>query len=190
MIDTLLAHREAARALEAPRKYGLNGRFGLLTLHRPSNVDDACGLEELLGAVAVVAREVPLVFPVHPRTRKAIDASPVARALVGEQRLHLLDPLGYLEFVGLMERAAVVLTDSGGVQEETTILGVPCLTLRESTERPVTVSNGTNIVAGTNPAGIVAAWESMKDRPPCSGRRPLWDGHAAERIVSVLDAIL
>ncbi len=190
MIDTLLAHREAARALEAPRKYGLDGRFGLLTLHRPSNVDDACGLEELLGAIAVVAREVPLVFPVHPRTRKAIDASPVAQALVGERRLHLLDPLGYLEFVGLMERAAVVLTDSGGVQEETTILGVPCLTLRNSTERPVTVSNGTNTVAGTNPAGIVAAWESMKDRPPVQRTPPLWDGHAAERIVSVLDAIL
>lgn len=190
MIDTLIAHRAAARALDAPRKHKLDERFGLLTLHRPSNVDDPDTLERLLSAIAEIARDVPLVFPVHPRTRRAIEASAVARSLVAERRLTLLEPLGYLEFVGLMEQAAVVLTDSGGVQEETTILGVPCLTLRDNTERPVTVSNGTNVIAGTAPDRIVAAWQAMRGSAPAHRTPPLWDGHAAERIVAVLDAVL
>lgn len=190
MIDTLIAHRAAARALDAPGKYKLHERFGLLTLHRPSNVDDPDTLERLLSAVAEVARDVPLVFPVHPRTRRAIEASAVARSLVGERRLTLLEPLGYLEFVGLMEQAAVVLTDSGGVQEETTILGVPCLTLRDNTERPITVSNGTNVIAGTAPEGIVAAWQKVRGSTSAHRTPPLWDGHAAERIAGVLESVL
>jgi UDP-N-acetylglucosamine 2-epimerase (non-hydrolysing) len=190
MIDTLLAHRDRARALEAPRKHGLNGHYGLMTLHRPANVDRSGAFEMLLGAIEVIAREVPLVFPVHPRTRPALLQSPIARRLTDEGRLKLLEPLGYLEFIGLMQESAVVLTDSGGIQEETTILGVPCLTLRNNTERPVTVTDGTNIVAGTAPEGILEAWTTLKERPPTLRVPPLWDGRAAERIADILDRAL
>jgi UDP-N-acetylglucosamine 2-epimerase (non-hydrolysing) len=189
MIDTLLAHRERARGLGARQKHGIDGRYGLMTLHRPANVDDSGAFEGLFSAIQVIAEDLPLVFPVHPRTRPALLASETARALVGSGRLKLLDPLGYLEFVGLMEESAVVLTDSGGVQEETTILGVPCLTLRNNTERPSTVSHGSNILAGTTPEGILEAWRTVRDAVE-PRRPPLWDGHAAERIVQVLDRVL
>jgi len=190
MIDTLLAHREKARTLDTKRKFGLNGAFGLMTMHRPANVDDSIAFEGLLSAIEVIAQDVPLVFPVHPRTRPAILKSPTARRLVEGRRLMMLDPLGYLDFIGLMQESAVVLTDSGGIQEETTILGVPCLTLRNNTERPVTVTNGTNTVAGTAPAGILQAWKMLRETPPAQRSPPLWDGRAAERIVTVLDANL
>jgi len=187
MIDTLLAHRDRARALEAPRRHGLEGRYGLMTLHRPANVDDCGVFEKMMGAIAAIARDVPLVFPVHPRTRPAIMRSEAARRLVEGGRVRLLDPLGYLEFVGLMEASVVVLTDSGGIQEETTILGVPCLTLRDNTERPVTLTEGTNRLAGTRPESILAAWASLNGTPPQPRVPPLWDGRAAQRIVEVLD---
>jgi UDP-N-acetylglucosamine 2-epimerase (non-hydrolysing) len=190
MIDTLLAHREKARALKAPEAYGLEAPYGLMTLHRPSNVDDSGSFERLMGAIAVIARDLPLVFPVHPRTRPAIMISPAARDLVERGRLILLDPIGYLPFIGLMEASAVVLTDSGGIQEETTILGVPCLTLRNNTERPVTISDGTNRLAGTAPDTILAAWASVNGRAIAGRVPPLWDGRAAERIAGVLDAAL
>jgi UDP-N-acetylglucosamine 2-epimerase (non-hydrolysing) len=189
MIDTLLAHRERARALNVPAKLGLQpGAYGLMTLHRPSNVDDTTVFEGLITAISTISEDVPLVFPVHPRTRPIVTRSVEANRLVEAGRLRLIDPLGYLEFLGLMEQSRVVLTDSGGVQEETTILGVPCLTLRENTERPVTITHGTNQLVGTNPAKIVAAWRASKTRPPTSVTPPLWDGRAAERIVDVLKA--
>jgi UDP-N-acetylglucosamine 2-epimerase (non-hydrolysing) len=190
MIDTLLTHRERARAADVPRKHALNGHYGLMTLHRPSNVDRTDALEGLLAAIDVIARDVPLLFPVHPRTRRTLMASPVARKLSAEGRLTLLEPLGYLDFIGLMQESAVVLTDSGGIQEETTILGVPCLTLRNNTERPVTVTDGTNILAGTAPDSILDAWRRLRERPAVRRIPPLWDGHAAERIAAVLDAAL
>ena len=186
MIDTLLAHRQTARALDAPRKHGLNGSYGLMTLHRPANVDDTSTFEKMMGAIAVIARDLPLVFPVHPRTRPTLLKSAAARTLVEEGRLTLLDPLGYLEFIGLMESSRLVLTDSGGIQEETTILGVPCLTLRNNTERPVTITHGTNRLAGTEPESILSAWASLNGTPTGSRVPPLWDGRAAERIVEVL----
>jgi UDP-N-acetylglucosamine 2-epimerase (non-hydrolysing) len=189
MIDTLLAHRERARATGAPAALGVRaGQYGLLTLHRPSNVDDAATFARLMAALAEVARECPLLFPVHPRARPAIEASAVARNLVDSGRLRLLDPLGYLEFLALMESARVVFTDSGGVQEETTILGVPCLTLRENTERPVTVTDGTNRIVGTDPARILEAWRDVQAAGSSAASRvpPLWDGRAAERIAAVL----
>lgn len=197
MIDTLMAHRERALAMNTPAKLGLNGRFGLLTLHRPANVDDKDAFAGLLSALEVIAADLPLVFPVHPRTRAALLASTAASRLVADGRLRLLDPLGYLEFLGLMQGSSVVLTDSGGIQEETTILGVPCLTLRNNTERPITVTSGTNVIAGTTPETILKAWRELKsargdERTPegrTPGRRtpPLWDGKAAARIVEVLD---
>jgi UDP-N-acetylglucosamine 2-epimerase (non-hydrolysing) len=190
MIDTLLAHRAKASATGIVERLGVNGRYALLTLHRPTNVDDERAFEEVLSALEVIAGEVPLVFPVHPRTRPAIMRSATAQRLVQAQRLRLLDPLGYLEFVGLMEKSAVVLTDSGGIQEETTILGVPCLTLRKNTERPVTITHGTNVLAGTTREEILEGWRQLREKPPAAAPPPLWDGCAAERIVDVLEASL
>jgi UDP-N-acetylglucosamine 2-epimerase (non-hydrolysing) len=189
MIDTLLRHRSRARTLGIAAQLGLEGHFALLTLHRPSNVDDPAVFERLMTGVAEVARDLPVVFAVHPRTRQVLGRSAVATRLVAAGRLRLLDPLGYLEFLGLMDASALVLTDSGGIQEETTILGVPCLTLREQTERPVTVTHGTNCIVGTDPDRIVEGWRAARNRPRGGCTPPLWDGHAAERIVDVLETL-
>jgi UDP-N-acetylglucosamine 2-epimerase (non-hydrolysing) len=187
MIDTLLAHRDRARATAAHVSLGLEpSAYGLLTLHRPSNVDDAAAFERLMGALDLISRDVPIVFPVHPRTRPVVARSATASAMESAGRLRLVDPLGYLDFIGLMERARVVLTDSGGVQEETTILGVPCLTLRENTERPVTITHGTNQLVGTNPQKIAEAWARVKAPTTPPPGPPLWDGQAAERIADIL----
>ena len=191
MIDTLLAHRERAGKLGTPAKFGVkSGEYGLLTLHRPSNVDHPETFERLMSAIGRIADDVPLLFPVHPRTRPTLEASPATAALVARKRLHLLDPLGYHEFIGLMAESAVVLTDSGGAQEETTAMGVPCLTLRDTTERPVTVTHGTNRVVGSNPDRILAGWREVSGmRAPHVGP-PLWDGRAAVRIADALAAEL
>ena len=190
MIDTLLAHRERALASFDRAQLGVPaGDYALITLHRPSNVDHAESFERVMTGLQYVARDLPLVFPVHPRTRPAIARSATARALLEAHRLTLLDPLGYVEFMGAMASATVVLTDSGGVQEETTVLGVPCLTLRENTERPVTITHGTNQLVGSDPARIASAWDAVKAHPP-TGRMPeLWDGRAAERIAAVLRSL-
>lgn len=187
MIDTLLAHREAALALDVPGQLGLEPRrYGVLTLHRPSNVDDLSSLERLFGAIGAIAADLPLAFPVHPRTRPALSRSAAVHRLVEDGRVRLLDPLGYLEFLGLMAASRVVITNPGGIQEETTVLGVPCLTLRNSTERPVTVTEGTNRLVGTEPASILTGWHEVR-----GGSRPArvprhWDGRAARRIVEIV----
>ena len=181
MIDTLLANVDRARQRAVPARFGLTaGSYGVVTLHRPSNVDDPQSLERLLGALSRVASSVPLIFPVHPRTRDRL------RARLVPPGVQLVEPLGYLDFIGLQATAALVLTDSGGIQEETTVLGIPCLTLRESTERPITVTEGTNRVIGTDPDLIAeAALEALRDPPPA--RCPaLWDGHAGERVADAL----
>lgn len=191
MIDTLLAHRARAAALNIPASLDVEpGGYGVLTVHRPSNVDDPMAFDRVLQGVAEVARDVPILFPVHPRTRPRIANSPLAARLEQSGRLRLMDPLGYLEFVGLMESSRVVLTDSGGIQEETTILVVPCLTLRENTERPITVSNGTNIVVGTDPAKIAEGWRQVKSGCVQHGIPPLWDGRASARIAKILARFL
>ena len=185
MIDTLLTNVARARARAVPARFGLTaGSFGLVTLHRPSNVDDPRALERLLGALARVAASVPLIFPVHPRTKERLGDLSIPHGL------QLVEPLGYLDFIGLQADAAVVLTDSGGIQEETTALGVPCLTLRESTERPITVTEGTNRVVGTDPDAIAeAALDVLSDPPPA--RCPaLWDGHAGERVADSLVEVM
>ena len=187
MIDTLLAHLDRARRLAAPEHHGVRrGEYVLLTLHRPTNVDDPEGFERLMEAVAEIARDATVLFPVHPRTRPSVLQSAHAAALVAASRLRLLEPLGYHEFIGLMDESMAILTDSGGAQEESTALGVPCLTLRQNTERPVTVTDGTNRVVGSDPASIVAAWREIGTAARRDTRPPLWDGCAARRIVDVL----
>ena len=156
----------------------------MLTLHRPSNVDSPLQLKRLFEVLGRLNKDLPVVFPVHPRTANAIEKN------LGGQRpdLHLTEPLGYLDFLRLLMDAQMVLTDSGGIQEETTALGVPCLTLRDSTERPVTVTEGTNRIVGTDPSAIEAAIAELRSGPRPKGRRPeLWDGHAAPRIVDILE---
>jgi UDP-N-acetylglucosamine 2-epimerase (non-hydrolysing) len=157
--------------------------YGVVTLHRPSNVDDAESLHRVGRALRTISEELPLVFPVHPRTRGSLEKYAVELG----PRVTLIGPQPYMPFLHLWKDAAVVLTDSGGLQEETTALGVPCVTIRENTERPVTVEEGTNVLAGTEPQSVIAAARSaIAGRSP-KGRRPaLWDGRAAERIVGIL----
>lgn len=201
MIDTLvqlLPRTDDAKILSALDLYAASGGSGngsskqprpyaLATLHRPQNVDDSCSLSEIIRALESVARHVPVLFPVHPRTRKRIEENNLS---VHPERTVMLEPLGYLDFLTLMRFACLVITDSGGIQEETTFLGVPCLTVRPNTERPVTIELGTNRLVEGESSAILRAGEEILS----AGRRtqasvpPLWDGCAAERIVADLEA--
>lgn len=188
MIDALLQFQPSARKSNIGNELGLlDGDgflpFAVLTLHRPSNVDSAETLEKLLSAIDAVAEELPVIFPVHPRTRDRLKGVRTKH----HRRLRLIPPVGYLDFLCLLERSRLVLTDSGGIQEETTALGVPCLTLRENTERPITVTEGTNQLVGQDPTRIVAATRGILAGKSKRGHVPkLWDGRAAERIVAIL----
>jgi UDP-N-acetylglucosamine 2-epimerase (non-hydrolysing) len=186
MIDTLFRYREQARASDVLARLRLPVRaYAVLTLHRPSNVDDEGTLGMLLGAIARIQSEVPVVFPVHPRTRRRLEA--LTAVLPPMSGLRLVDPLPYLDFLELMASAQCVLTDSGGIQEETTALGIPCLTLRHNTERPITVTRGTNRVVGTEPDAIYESWREVAEGKWPAGELPeLWDGKAAGRVVRVL----
>jgi UDP-N-acetylglucosamine 2-epimerase (non-hydrolysing) len=188
MIDTLLRFRDAARERRAADRFGVAGRdYVVLTLHRPNNVDELDQFARVLDAVIVVGRCAPVIFPVHPRTRSRLRGTELERRLASEPGIVLTDPLGYLDFISLVDGSTLVLTDSGGIQEETTVLGVPCLTLRESTERPVTVSAGTNTVVGTDPDLIVESALAVLEGEKPDPRLPeLWDGRAGERIVTAL----
>ena len=190
MIDTLEAFRDKARKRDTLSKLGLTpGGYVLATLHRPSNVDDPVQLASLCEVIMALADERPVVFPVHTRTKMRLEAADDGSRLLGSPNVRVTGPLGYLDFVSLMAQARLVLTDSGGVQEETTVLGVPCLTVRTTTERPVTVSEGTNrLVDPYDPGAVLAAALSAVREPPSATtgapKRPeLWDGHAANRIV-------
>jgi UDP-N-acetylglucosamine 2-epimerase (non-hydrolysing) len=188
MVDTLVRELPAARALRMPASRGLEaGRFALVTLHRPSNVDGVERLTQLTAFLERVASQIPTVFPAHPRTRASLERFGLMHRVGACARLELLDPLGYRENLGLMADASLVVTDSGGIQEETTFLGVPCLTLRPSTERPVTVTEGTNTVVGQD---LGRAEELVSDvlsgRYKKGGTVRGWDGRAAERVVDVL----
>ena len=182
--DTLREAGLDAALLDHPRGYGV------VTLHRPSNVDEAATLHPLLEILAETSLLLPLVFAMHPRTRNNIQRFGL-QSVLDPRRVAVLPPQGYLEMVGLMKGARLVLTDSGGLQEETTALGVPCLTARENTERPVTVDEGTNTLAGTDPQAILGAARAALSQGGKQGRVPhLWDGKAAERIVAVLEGML
>jgi len=191
MIDTLLQHRERARQSTVLEDFSLDeGGYAVLTLHRPSNVDDPEVLGKLLDALDVVQSDMPVLFPVHPRTRAKLEDFGLAARVAAMKELRLIEPLGYLDFLRLMSSARIVLTDSGGIQEETTILQVPCLTLRDNTERPVTVELGTNRIVGQDPAKILAVYRELMTHKTSGQPPPLWDGHASERIVEILLAAL
>jgi UDP-N-acetylglucosamine 2-epimerase (non-hydrolysing) len=188
MVDTLLRLRAAAEARRMPSQLGVaGGDYAFVTLHRPSNVDDRDTLAELLGALEDLGSRMPVLFAVHPRTRRRIGEFGLTPP---NGPVQLLDPLGYLETVGLVDRAALVLTDSGGLQEETTVLGVPCLTARPSTERPVTVTEGTNRLVASRRKDIGAAVADVMARRAGGAFRPTrpegWDGHAGERVIAAL----
>jgi len=187
MIDALKQFLPIAQKSKIADELGLasvkDQPYALLTLHRPSNVDSAETLGALLAAITEIASEIPVIFPVHPRTQDRLRAAG-SNSL---NRIRFVPPLGYLDFLCLMSRARLVLTDSGGIQEETTALGVPCLTLRENTERPVTVTEGTNELVGQDPAKIVQAARAILNGQTKKGRVPrYWDGHASERIIEIL----
>jgi UDP-N-acetylglucosamine 2-epimerase (non-hydrolysing) len=184
MIDTLMRFRDKAAASQILDRLALVPRcYAVVTLHRPSNVDDPRKLGSLLSMLSEIGARVPVVFPVHPRTRQRIPADAPL-----DSRVILTPPLSYLDFLRLMSDARLVLTDSGGIQEETTILGVPCLTMRENTERPVTIEHGTNKLVGTDPARIHSIAMNALETEPEPGRIPeLWDGNAAGRILDILE---
>jgi UDP-N-acetylglucosamine 2-epimerase (non-hydrolysing) len=190
MIDSLMTQLERARSSTILTRLGLEEEsYAVLTLHRPSNVDEQHAFLRILEALELIAARLPIVFPIHPRTRKMIDELGLADRTAGISSLRLIDPIGYLDFLRLMSCARLVLTDSGGIQEETTVLGIPCITLRENTERPITVEMGTNTIAGTNTAKIVEAATRALDRPTDKSnlRVPeFWDGHTADRILDAL----
>jgi UDP-N-acetylglucosamine 2-epimerase (non-hydrolysing) len=179
MIDSLIQLLPAARSC---RTNGFSERLALVTLHRPSNVDDGDNLQRVLDSLRETSDYFDIVFPVHPRTRQRIKEFGLS-----VPRLHLVDPMPYVEFLALQTRAAVVITDSGGIQEETTYLGVPCLTMRENTERPITVTLGTNILVGEDKNRLTAELKNILDGKGKKGViPPLWDGHAGDRIADVL----
>jgi UDP-N-acetylglucosamine 2-epimerase (non-hydrolysing) len=185
MIDTLVRLLPKA---DTSLPDGVNGCFALVTLHRPSNVDDPVWLRDLLATLTDLSGQLSVIFPVHPRTRRRLNDLGIDHS--GNTRIRLLDPMPYLEFIGLQRRATMVITDSGGIQEETTFLGIPCLTVRENTERPITISLGTNQLVGrdlrklrSSAEAVIPQKSSPKDeRSPV----PLWDGHAAERIARII----
>jgi len=181
MIDTLLKHRDKALALGA-----VDGDFALVTLHRPSNVDDPSVLEGILEALREIAEKIDVVFPIHPRTARRITDFGFETG-----KIQITEPFGYLEFLNRLSQARIVLTDSGGLQEETTILGIPCLTLRNNTERPVTITHGTNIMTGPSRERIINGFHQvMSGKWKPSGPPELWDGNAGQRIVEVIQKLL
>ena len=192
MIDTLLRNRTRAEASTILTDLGVGGaEYAVLTLHRPSNVDDPEVLSRILEALEVIQQDLPLIFPSHPRTRARLAEFGFMDRVGSFENLRVMEPLGYLDFLKLLASARLVLTDSGGIQEETTILTVPCLTLRENTERPVTVEMGGNQIVGNDPTRILAAYRAIIHGEVGSGRTPpLWDGRAAHRIVEVLERAL
>lgn len=188
MIDTLMHNLTKASQSHILQNLDLKPRrYALLTMHRPSNVDDPKILKRLASALTTINQDIPVVFPMHPRTRHNLK-NPALKNLSDQlSHLKLIEPLGYLDFLSLMKNAKFVLTDSGGIQEETTVLGIPCLTLRENTERPITITQGTNVLVGSDPKKILSEAKKIFAGRYKKGRRPkYWDGKSAQRIVETL----
>ena len=192
MIDTLFSNLEKARQRDTLERFGLRaGGYAVCTLHRPSNVDLEQSAENTVAAVDSVRRRIPVVWPIHPRTRARLTEYKLIEKVQDWPNVQIVDPLGYLDFLCLTSQARVVFTDSGGLQEETTALRIPCLTFRENTERPITISAGSNRLVGTNPDAVASAIESVLSDNADTSRVPeLWDGHASERIIDVIRGFL
>lgn len=199
MIDTLLRFRRTAAQSSILQNLGLqddsnhNRSYAVLTLHRPANVDDPAVLEQLLESLTEISKSLPILFPIHPRSKERVESFGLGRFLrqdlskPPDSGILAIPPLGYLDFLCLLDHARMVLSDSGGIQEETTVLGVPCLTLRDNTERPVTVEHGTNEIVGRDPEKILsAATRILRGRAKEGARPPFWDGHTAARIARIL----
>ncbi|MEP6637022.1 MAG: UDP-N-acetylglucosamine 2-epimerase (non-hydrolyzing) [Acidobacteriota bacterium] len=189
MIDSLLQQLERAKESTIRASLGVDGKdYAVLTLHRPSNVDDRETLSRILDSLEEIGERLPIIFPLHPRTRKTIADFGLSPRLDAIKTLRQIEPLGYLDFLSLYSGARLVLTDSGGIQEETTVLGIPCVTLRENTERPITVEMGTNTIVGTDRKRITTAAFAALNNSANQNQRvpPLWDGHTAERILDAL----
>ncbi len=189
MIDSLVTHLDRASQSDACERIGVTpGGYGVVTLHRPSNVDEPKVMHGIVSALAEISNSLPLVFPCHPRTRAKLEDD--SRALLDSAAIHMVEPLGYLDFLRLTSQSALVVTDSGGLQEETTYLKIPCVTTRENTERPVTVTQGTNTIVGTDPERILAAAKRGLEQGVGRGDVPeYWDGQTAGRIVDVFDRL-
>lgn len=191
MIDSLVQNLERAKGSSVIADLGLSpGEYSVLTLHRPSNVDSRDVLEPMVESLVEIAERIPIVFPVHPRTGAKIDEFGL-RSKVDSSSLKMIDPLGYLDFLALFSQSRFVMTDSGGLQEETTYLGIPCLTIRENTERPATIELGTNRLVGIDPGDLRRAALEFLNEPPLNNteKPPLWDGKAAARICDALALI-
>lgn len=188
MIDTLLRLLPKARLSSIHQKINCSKTYGLVTLHRPSNVDEPKTFEGILDALETLQKELPLIWPLHPRTKAAIQNQNLEKRLQAMPNLQLISPLSYLDNLCLMDKAHVVLTDSGGIQEETTVLNVPCLTLRKNTERPVTITHGTNRLVGVETSNILQGFQDISKITPQSP--PLWDGKTAPRIIEILEETL
>lgn len=188
MIDSLQANLKQALESDVLERLGIpqHSRFGLVTLHRPANVDAPGQLAEIVSALTIISQDLPLYWPMHPRTRSRIDAGEISLPAT----IRVIEPLGYFDFLCMQKNSAVILTDSGGIQEESTVLGVPCLTLRENTERPVTIDAGTNRLAGTSKRGILEAWRETRDFPKTGKTPPMWDGRAGERCLAAIKEFL
>ena len=188
MIDTLLKNKAKAATSNVLSQFNLDGNgFAVLTLHRPANVDDPDTFGRIFDALEIIQNDMPIIFPIHPRTRKNLTFLSLGQRVKKLPNLRLTDPLGYLDFLKLMSSARLVLTDSGGIQEETTILKIPCLTLRKNTERPITTQVGSNRVVGTGTDKIIETYQQVNNGKWCEPQTPpFWDGHAAERIVRIL----
>lgn len=191
MIDSLVEHLEKASGLPTLQEFGLAPHdYALMTLHRPSNVDNEQVLRQIFTALAGIQKDMPIIFPMHPRTRKMLNTFGLDGDIRAMVHILITEPLGYLPFLRLMSQAKLVLTDSGGIQEETTFLKIPCLTMRENTERPVTVTLGTNQLVGMNPDNILAGYHAAMNGALADAQiPPLWDGMAAKRIVETFEKI-
>jgi UDP-N-acetylglucosamine 2-epimerase (non-hydrolysing) len=191
MIDTLEMYRKKADRSSVLVRLNLPPKgFCVVTLHRPSNVDECGAFGRIVDALAEIQKQMKVVFPVHPRTLKQFESTGLIRGLVDFPNIMLVEPLGYFDFMKLMSESGIVITDSGGVQEETTVLGIPCLTVRENTERPITITEGTNLLVGTNTDSIVLGFRESLRRKRSYSRPHLWDGKASERIVQILLDVL
>jgi UDP-N-acetylglucosamine 2-epimerase (non-hydrolysing) len=187
MIDTLDMHKRKADKSDILVRLNLLPReFCVVTLHRPSNVDECRAFRSILDALSEIQNEIKVVFPVHPRTLKQFELTGLIQRLADSPNIMLTEPLGYLDFMKLMSESRIVITDSGGIQEETTVLSIPCLTVRENTERPITITEGTNILVGTNTSRIINGYQKSLSKVYSNTRPRLWDGKASERIVQVL----